>query len=139
MNPIAYLLVRSLLPLLAVPLSCWISCRFLNICDWQDWLLYQWPSYVACYIPLWAFLWMQHIEEQGRDRTHDERVKVGLRALNAVHAGVLLRFAATAAVLFYWKDEKLYKPVYVFLMHMASFFVFQLATLISCKKSASEP
>jgi hypothetical protein len=139
MKPQLHFLARCGLPLLAIPVSFWIACYFFDVCSVRDWLIYQWPSYIACYLPLWAYLWMQYVSETGPDLKHDERVKIGLRGLNTVYAGVLLRLAATSGVLFYWKDEKLYKPVYTFLMHMASFFVFQLATLILYRKPASEP
>ncbi len=133
MNPLTSWQAR-LLPLLAIPLSWWLSCRLLHVCNLQEWLLYQWPSYVACYGPFWILFWHQSRHQD--DLSQEQRVRKGLKGLNIVQLGVLLRLAATLFVLLYWKDENFYKPIYIFGLHMAAFFVFQLATLIGTKKSA---
>lgn len=125
------------IPLLAVPAGVAISCRFVKVCDFWSILVYQWPSWLACYVPYWSFLYI--FTKSGRPGAEqpgkgNPMVRMGLHGVNAVYAGVTLRFIATAGVLLYWKDVEIYKPILTFLSHLGCFFLFQLAAVSGIKK-----
>lgn len=129
----------ALIPLLAVPGSAWLGCAFFSVCQPGRVLVYQWPAWFACYLPYWVMLFFFHrqfLPDAAMERPGEghPRVAAGLRVVNASHAGTALRFAATVAVVLYWKDEEYYKPIYIFLLHMGCFFLFQLACMLGIKK-----
>lgn len=126
-------------PVLAIPVSGWLSCMLLGVCTPDRILLYQWPSWLACYLPYWTLLYFfrrQFLPESRVERPGEGHplVAAGLKVVNAVSAGTAVRFAVAAAVVLFWKDEEVYKPIYVFLLHMGSFFLFQLVCVSAIKK-----
>jgi len=128
-------LLPFVVTLLAVPVSMMISCCFFQVCNISKLLLYQWPSYVACYVPYLGLVFLRYKSIEAASESYDAEM-TGIRFIGFVYLGVILRFAATLSVLIVWSVRGSYLPVYVFLMHIVSFFAFQLASLLSWKESA---
>lgn len=125
-------LFRALLLFMALPVGWWLSCLFLNICNINTLIRYQWPAYLACYLPGFSHLFLDIYFKRTKS-IQDSNIEATLTVAPLL-IGPLFRLAAIVMVAFYWQSVGDFIAIYSFLFYVVAYLGFQLASLAIVKK-----
>lgn len=123
---------RGLLLLMAVPFGWFLSCSILSVCSIQALMLYQWPAYLACYIPGFSHLFVDFYFKKIITK-QDSDLEATLTVAPLL-MGSLFRLATLVMTAFYWNSVGNSTAIYSFLLHVVGYLGFQLASLAIVKK-----